>query len=369
MTQLQMLAVGYAFFLGLIAVEAAVSHVRRDGYYNLGELVVNIGHGVVYQVVDYATKHLVVLPFAALSLWVPWEVLPMSAPWAWVLGFLVYDLSSYWSHRHHHEVHALWAIHGVHHAAEDFNFAAALRQPALQGFTGWLWRLPLALVMPARMFAILVVVDFLYQFVLHTRYVGKLGPLEWVLNTPSHHRVHHGRDADYLDCNYGGMLIVWDRLFGTFREEAEEPRYGLTKPLHTLNAVWGNLAIFGELWRASSHVRPTDTWAVWLRGPEALARLAPAYAYVPPPRPTPERRSSPLRSYVFVSAALVPPLLAWMLLVGDGWGLALRGGMSAWIVWSVVAAGALLENRRWVLPLEAFRWGLGLTLVIAAIAA
>ena len=367
MTQLQMLAVGYVFFMTLIAVEAAVSRWRADGFYTIGELVVNIGHGVVYQVFDHLTKHIVVVPFAVLSGWVSWQVLPTNAAWAWVVGFVAYDFCSYWCHRHHHEVHALWAVHGVHHAAEDFNLAAALRQPAFQGFTNWFWRLPLALVMPVRMFIVLVVVDFLYQFVLHTRYVGKLGPLEWVLNTPSHHRVHHGWDEEYSDRNYGGMLIVWDRMFGTFQEERQEPEYGVTKPLNTLNAVWGNFAIFRELWQAMIRAPGLNKVGLWLRGPEALARLSPAHRYQVPTQPQPDTQPPWLQAYVLLGAMVVPPVLGWMLLVGGSWSPTIQWAMSGWLVWSVVAAGALLEGRRWVRSFEVVRWLLGVVVIGVAI--
>lgn len=368
MTELQMLAVGYAFFMTLIGVELAVSRAREDGYYTLGEMVVNIGHGVVYQVFDHLTKGLVLVPFGLVSGMVTWSLLPTDQAWGWLLGFLLYDLANYWAHRHHHEIHALWAIHGVHHAAEDYNLAAALRQPAFQGLTTWLWRLPLALALPFRMFVVLVVVDFLYQFLQHTRYVGKLGPLEWVMNTPSHHRVHHGSDAKYLDKNYGGMLIIWDRLFGTFQEEEEEPTFGVTKPLNTLNPVWGNLAIFAELGQATALARGWNKLRLWWAGPADLQGLCPVHTYRTPEEPNPQALALWRRSYVVLSAMVVPPCLAWMLLSADGWSAPVQWGMSGWLVWSVVAAGALLEGRRWW-GLEGPRWAGGLALVAAALAA
>merc|ERR1712185_263923 len=98
--------------------------------------------------------------------------------------------------------------------------------------------------MPLKMFVGLVVFDYLYQFVQHTQYVPKLGPIEWIFNTPSHHRVHHGRQELYVDKNYGGILIIWDRLFGTFQEEQEEADFGITMPPNSLNAVWGNFVLW-----------------------------------------------------------------------------------------------------------------------------
>jgi sterol desaturase/sphingolipid hydroxylase (fatty acid hydroxylase superfamily) len=162
----------------------------------------------------------------------------------------------------------LWASHAVHHTPEEMTFLSALRLSwtNLLSF-GWLFYLPLVLIGfdPRLVFTVLAI-DLHYQFFLHTEAVGKLGPLEWVLNTPAHHRVHHASNADYLDCNYGGMVIVFDRLFGTLRmERADEPiRYGLAHPLNTLRPFavafgeWRRL--FADLFRA--------------RSPRAILRIA-----------------------------------------------------------------------------------------------
>ena len=127
MSELEMLAIGYVFFIVLIVGEAGVSAIRRDGYYRVVETLGNIGHGVLYQTFDYFTKALVMVPFALVATLSP-VALPVDAPWAWLLAILAFDFTSYWAHRHSHEINAMWAVHAVHHAAEDFNFAAALRQ-------------------------------------------------------------------------------------------------------------------------------------------------------------------------------------------------------------------------------------------------
>jgi hypothetical protein len=219
----------------------------------------------------------------------------------------------------------------------------------------WLWRLPLALVMPVEMFIGLVVFDFLYQFVQHTRYIGKLGPFGWIMNTPSHHRVHHGIEATYLDKNYGGILIVWDRLFGTFQAEEAEPTPGLTKPLGSLNPLWGNVAIFAELWAASRTVVGSNKLWLWIAGPAHLERLAPNHHYSNPS--TPPDQSIPLntRWYVMLTAITVPALLGWTILVGDTWTVVSQLAAAGFILASAVSAGALLERSTWAVPLELTR--------------
>ena len=352
MSEIQLLSFGYVLFLLLIGGELVFSRlVRRDRHYSLGQGVANVGHGVVFQVFDGFTKALVFAPFLFVASLVD-PLLPMDAWWGWLIGFGAYDLSVYWRHRHHHEIGALWTVHGVHHAATDFNFAAALRQALFGNITGWPWALPLALFMPVEMFVVLVVIDYVYQFVQHTRYVPKLGPVEWIFNTPSHHRVHHGTEAKYLDRNYGGMLIVWDRLFGTFQVEEEEPTYGLTTQLHHLDPVWGNFALVADLGRAA---RAASTWRERLRvvfgSPE---RVAPEHVRrVEPPRP--DEEVSPDRYlYVLVTFAAIPVLLgalAWV--PADAVALRLAIGLLA--LSGAVAAAARLQERTWATALDLAR--------------
>jgi len=354
MSEIQLLSIAYVVFMVLIGGELALSWWRGDGRYRLGEFVVNIGHGAVFQVSDGFTKVLVLAPFLWLSEQVP-VALPMDALWGWVVGLLAYDFASYWRHRHHHRVHALWAIHGVHHAAEDFNFAAALRQALFQNVSGWLWTLPLALFLPVPMFVGLVVFDYAYQFVQHTRYVPKLGPVEWVFNTPSHHRVHHGRQAQYVDKNYGGILIIWDRLFGTFAEEQEEPDYGITMPPNSLNAVWGNFVLWQDLLRASRQTPGLWNKArLWLGPPELTEVLA---------GPVPKRTPAPLENATiptgrlrrvalgFLGGVAVLGALPWI----PGGDVGLRLALGAVVVLTVVGSGGLLEERPWARWVEAVR--------------
>jgi hypothetical protein len=279
----------------------------------------------------------------------------MDAVWGWFVGLLVYDFSIYWRHRHHHRVNALWAVHGVHHAAEDFNFAAALRQALFQNVTGLLWILPLALIMPIEMFVGLVVFDYIYQFVQHTQYVPKLGPIEWIFNTPSHHRVHHGRQELYVDKNYGGILIIWDRLFGTFQEEQEEADFGITMPPNSLNAVWGNFVLWQDLARASAQTQ--GLWSktkLWLGPPEATETIA---------GPLPRRIPAPLENDAIPEGRLRYVALSFMggisLLSALPWipaeALGLRLMLGGLVILSVVSAGALLEARPRARTLEGAR--------------
>ncbi|HCH64343.1 MAG TPA: hypothetical protein DFR83_16175 [Deltaproteobacteria bacterium] len=363
MNEIQLLSVGYLVFMVLIGGELALSRWRGDGRYRLGELVVNIGHGSVFQVADGFTKALVLAPFLFLSQYALFE-LPIDTVWGWVVGLLAYDFATYWRHRHHHRVHALWAVHGVHHAAEDFNFAAALRQALFQNITGWVWLAPLAFLMPLKMFVGLVVFDYLYQFVQHTQYVPKLGPIEWVFNTPSHHRVHHGRQEAYIDKNYGGILIIWDRLFGTFQEEFEEADFGITMPPNSLNPVWGNFVLWSDLARASRQT--PGLWnkiKLWLGPPEWTEALAgPIVHRTPEPLENDHISEARLRyaGLAFLSGMSVLGALPWVM--AESW--AVRIVLGALALLAAVTPGAILEDSSWARTAEGLRLAGGLAAMV-----
>jgi len=181
---------------------------------------------------------------------------------AWLLLFFAEDLCYYWFHRIHHEVRFFWAAHVNHHSSRHYNLSTALRQSWTTPLTGPIFWAPLALI-GFHPFVILTAqaVSLIYQFWIHTEFIGRLGPLEWVLNTPSHHRVHHGSNVEYLDRNYGGILIVWDRLFGSFEPERAAVDYGLTKNIRSFNpfriAFHEWLAMFRDAWSARS-------WRDWI---------------------------------------------------------------------------------------------------------
>ncbi|MFC4057384.1 sterol desaturase family protein [Planomonospora corallina] len=174
--------------------------------------------------------------FGWLYLAASWEI-PVTWPWT-LAAVVVYDFFYYWSHRGHHVIRLLWASHVVHHSSRRFNLSTALRQP-WTGFTGWIFYVPMGVAgfHPA-VVAFVGGVNLVYQFWIHTERIGRLHPwFEFLFNTPSHHRVHHASQGSYLDRNFGGILIVWDRAFGSFAPETERPVYGLTKNIETHNPV------------------------------------------------------------------------------------------------------------------------------------
>jgi len=210
---------------------------------------------------------------AALLAPVQW---PIHSPWSWAGGFLLFEFSYYWFHRASHRVGWMWATHSVHHSAGQLTLLASLRLGWTNGISlGWLFYVPMLLMgCPPLMLAALRAFDLRYQFLLHTEAIGRLGPLEWVLNTPAHHRVHHASNPAYLDRNYGGVLIIFDRLFGTFAaERADEPlRYGLAGHAPGHNPLRIAFGQWGRMLRAAARARGLRGRLAVLAGPPAAER-------------------------------------------------------------------------------------------------
>jgi sterol desaturase/sphingolipid hydroxylase (fatty acid hydroxylase superfamily) len=176
---------------------------------------------------------------------------PADAWWTWVALFFIDDFVYYWFHRVSHESRFFWNFHVVHHSSEHFNLSVAGRQSWFSGIAHWIFYAPVMLLGFAPwMFALMHGFNLIYQFSIHTKLVDRLGSLEYIFNTPSHHRVHHGVNERYLDKNYAGALIIWDRIFGTFVEETEEPRYGIVKPIKSYNPIWINTHAWFEMFDA-----------------------------------------------------------------------------------------------------------------------
>ncbi|MGW3356157.1 sterol desaturase family protein [Streptomyces bungoensis] len=265
-------AVVYAipFFVLLVVVEALSYRFLPDDEergYELRDTVTSMSMGAGSQVIGLPWKVLAVLAYAAVWSLAPWQ-LPVSSAWTWFLLFFADDLAYYAFHRAHHRVRVLWASHVVHHSSLRFNLSTALRQSWTPMTTLPFW-LPLALLgIPPWMILLQQSISLIYQFFLHTERVDKLWrPVEWVFNTPSHHRVHHGSNNVYLDRNYGGILIVWDRLFRTFEPEGERVVYGLTKNIDTHNPLRVAFHEYAAAWRDVRGARRWRDKAGYLFGP------------------------------------------------------------------------------------------------------
>lgn len=354
------------FLLGVL-VEIAIARAKGKAVYSFGTAMSDLAVGTVFQALEVLFN--LVMLGAYAWLYEHWRLVEWSAssPWPWLIGMIGVDFAFYWWHRASHVVNVLWAVHGVHHQSEDYNLAVALRQPAFEPITWFFFYAPLALLgVSPLVYLLSYAVDRLYQFWIHTQLVDRLGPVaEYVLNTPSHHRVHHGVNERYLDKNYGAILILWDRWFGTFEPETEEVHYGTTIPLRSYDPVWGNLQYFVYIaWLATNAKTVGEKlWAVvahpaWLpRGVEPLPK---------PHRETYElyrpRVDASTRRYVITQfVALGGPIVMFVLFDPR---LALPQIVlgSTVIILSMLGLNALDEAKPWARTLERLR----LPLLVAA---
>jgi len=335
-------------FLALIALECVVAAVRGRSPYRLGDAVASVSLGALSSYVGVYTRlvsfGLYVYAFDALRL----TTLDDRLPWVWCAALVVYDFLYYWNHRLGHEINVLWAAHVVHHQSEEFNLSTALRQTSSGFLLSWLFYIPMALAgVPPRLFLFVSLVDLLYQFWIHTEQVGSLGVIDRIFATPSNHRVHHGVNDQYVDTNYGGILIIWDRLFGTFQPElpAVPVVYGTREPLHSWNPLWANLHTYTALVRDALDAR---SWGDRARVFLARPGWRPAEAAMR--RPKPAFSLPAVRKY---DPALPAGLGAYCLL--QGFGVLAMGAyfMAAAPLWEPLRALALLA------VLVASQWILG----------
>ena len=275
------------FFVLLLAVEALTyRHLQSDGLvgYELRDTRTSLLMGIGNVTVNVVWKFAVVAVYAALYELTPLRLDPGDW-WVWVLLFFADDLAYYWFHRVSHECRVFWASHVVHHSSQHYNLSTALRQTwvPMTYFPFWL---PLPLLgFPPWTVLLAQSWSLIYQFGLHTERIGRLPRwVEAVFNTPSHHRVHHGANEQYLDRNYGGILVIWDRLFRSFEPEGERVRYGLTTNIATFNPVQVAFHEYIALGRDLRAARSWRTrWNVLLRGP----------GYEPPPTSAGETAGGP----------------------------------------------------------------------------
>ncbi|MCG9747393.1 sterol desaturase family protein [Shewanella sp. Isolate8] len=213
--------------------------------YHLPEVVCNFTLAGLHQGADILTGLLI----AKLYLWAfGWRLFDIQIGLGSFIALIIaQDFCYYWFHRASHRVRWMWAAHVAHHSSERMNFSTAFRQSLMYPLAGmWIFWLPLVLVgFDPNWVVFAVLLNLGLQFFVHTQAIKTLGPLEWVFNTPSHHRVHHGRNPQYIDKNYAGVLIIWDRLFGTYVKEEETVEYGITKPVNSFNPL---VVTFSE-WR------------------------------------------------------------------------------------------------------------------------
>ncbi|XDV32036.1 hypothetical protein PO909_002938, partial [Leuciscus waleckii] len=260
------------------------------------------------------------------------------------------------------ELNFLWAAHQVHHSSEYYNLSTALRQSVTQQFSSWLFYLPLALMVPPSVFAVHIQFNLLYQFWIHTELVKDLGPLEWILNTPSHHRVHHGRNPYCIDKNYAGILIIWDRMFGTFTPESDKVVYGLTHPINTFE-VWSvEFLYYPYLWQRfweaegiSNKLSVIFKGPGWTPGKPRLGDIADIPQITGEEKPYDPAWSPSMQAYVFIQFILLLDVYNNLLMEQTMLSEITVLLLTAYVLLSLTCLGFLIDQRSNAVELEMMR--------------
>ena len=322
--------------------------------YGLSDAINSLSLGILSQLSDLFTKLFTIGLYTLLynALWETPDAPLWSTWYGALLALVLYDFCYYWLHRGGHRVAVLWAAHVVHHQSQHYNLSTALRQTSSGALLGWVFYVPMAVIgVPPLLFGIVALVDLLYQFWVHTEQVGKLGWFDRVFCSPSNHRVHHAVNDDYLDKNYGGILVLWDRWFGTFKEEAAPCVYGTRGALNSWDPLWANGAVYWALLKDSWHTRSwADKLRVWMKPPgwrpaDVLAQLPKSafdirqvQTYAPPVRAATQWFAA-LQFFWLMAGVLV---VLWH---AERWPMHITAIWSGVLISGFWALGAVLQGR------------------------
>jgi len=368
---MDLIALAVPFFILALLLELIVDRTRGSGLYRANDAINSLSAGTLSSTTGYFTKFVELLVwgfvlenFALIDMPLDWFDASSRGITLWITAVLAWDFCYYWAHRFGHEISILWAAHAVHHQSEEYNLSTALRQTSTGFLFGWIFYLPLFLIgFPLEILITVNAVSLIYQFWVHTQVVNRMGALDRILVTPSNHRVHHAQNQRYIDKNYGGILILWDRLFGTFEPESDDEPvvFGVRKPLANWNPFRANLQVYQYLlfdareatsWRDKLSIwfrrtgwRPAD---VESRFPKKKIDLA-NFEKFDPAVPAPVARYV-LGQFVVVIAAI---LSIAVLFAGAGAGAVLIPCLMLWA--QLYTLGLLNEGRAYAARIELLR--------------
>lgn len=348
------IALAIPLFIFFILLEFLIARKKKLDYFNLHNSIANISIGIAerltdvfvaglfYYVYEYLQQHFALFTIKANAL-------------TWILLLVSTDFIWYWYHRFAHEWNIFWAVHVVHHQSEDFNYTVSARITVLQAIVRTAFWCVLPLIgFPAGMITSILIIHGLYPFFIHTRVIGKLGFLEYILVTPSHHRVHHASNEKYLDKNYGDVLIIWDKLFGTFQVEEEEPQYGLTKPLKSFSFLWQHFHFFIELWIAIKKEKGFfNKLRLLFKRPDVIdpgnREIAEEIFYIKHSEATVDK---PLNKYVVWQMISITVLLFLFMGFDQYVSAFYQVIITGVIIITLVNCGAIMEQKKWIFYLE-----------------
>ncbi|MEM7180408.1 MAG: sterol desaturase family protein [Spirochaetota bacterium] len=365
----------FPFILVLVLAEMLFAFLGKKQYYHVNTFIGDISNGVLFGLAG------IVILAGALSVYAfietnlslaslgfsffVWESplafedgfsIKPAALFSWFVALVLVDFIYYWFHRLAHEINILWACHVTHHSSEELNLSVAFRGNAFQRIFEYIFFLPLAFLgIPWLVFLLCHRIMKIYQCVVHTRFFGKLGFWELFMVTPSNHRVHHGTQPQYIDRNHGGIFIIWDRLFGTYEPEGEEPLYGITRPVETFNPIFNNVHVYGEIFK---DVRQSRTFGdkmriifgypgwkpEYMRTEEYGILKNPVYEKIYNPK-LPKRKSF----YALCQAIniILLGMITWKIAKEPNTSLLFILPMSFFVIFEIVSINGVLDSRSW----------------------
>jgi len=356
--KLDYIAFAIPFFVFFMLLEYYISKKKNKNLHQFNESIANLNVGIVERISDLLTTGTFFLIFTWL--YKNFAIFTIQSNWVnWILLFLATDFVWYWYHRFGHEINLFWAAHIVHHQSEDFNFTAAARITVIQAVArGIFWSILPIIGFPSEMIVVLLLIHGTYPFFTHTQLIGKLGWLEYIIVTPTHHGVHHSSNPEYLDKNYGDMLIIWDKIFGTYAKETVKPKYGLTKSLGSHSFLWQHFHYFLELFVA---VRLAKSFKQKLK-----VIFGSPNDHDPRIRPYLEQKLSQKVIHIRLSDKLIYAILLktitttiilfLAILFSHYFSKSTLYFSAIFIILSVIITGAMLEQKRWIFHLEYIRF-------------
>ncbi|MEK7433170.1 MAG: sterol desaturase family protein, partial [Cyanobacteriota bacterium] len=260
------------FFFLFIAFEIIFSLITKKKLYRLNDAITSLSCGVTEQVIESFLKTIGLAMYLYCYENFKITEINTNSIFNWIICFFIVDLAYYIFHKSSHSINFIWATHIVHHQSEEYNLSTALRQSSFQNTISAFFFLPIAVMgFSVYMFLVCYQINLIYQFFVHTKTIKKMGFIEKFMNTPSHHRVHHAKNDIYIDKNFAGVFIIWDKMFNTFEEEIEEPTYGIVSPVKNFNPLWLNLSYWKDLIVFSIKTpKIKDKILIWFKGPGAL---------------------------------------------------------------------------------------------------
>jgi sterol desaturase/sphingolipid hydroxylase (fatty acid hydroxylase superfamily) len=351
--------IAFPFFLIAIFIELWYQKKKNQKWYRLNDAITNINIGIGNQVFSLFIKAILLWSYAYTMN--EFSFFRLENTWYnFLFCILLFDFLFYWAHRWSHEINFLWGAHVVHHSSEEYNLSVALRQSWIHNLIAFFIFLPIPLIgFHPQTFILAASIHTLYQFWIHTQAIKKLPSwIEFWLNTPSHHRVHHGVNPQYIDKNHGGLLIIWDRIFGTFEEEKEEVKYGITQNINSWNPAWANWHYYHDMWKLFR--KAPNLWLklkVFFAKPgwDPTTNSIPNYSVDLNRRVYDTQTPKSLQKYVIVQFCLaVIALSAFMWFYYElSWFF--RISNSILILLTGVICGGIFENKNWVYKAEYLR--------------